>query len=170
MKETPKQYIKRILGNLSGQHPLRVQAATPKKLERLVRKLTPSQMRRRPAKGKWSIAEILAHLADTELVGGYRVRTILSKNGTPIQAFDQDDWARDGQYARRDPKRSLATFRTLREANLALLKSLSAKKWSNYGMHAERGKETIRRVVEMFAGHDLNHLKQIEAQAKRKRG
>ena len=170
MKETPKQYIKRILGNLGGQHPLRVQAATPKNIERLIRRLTPAQMRRRPAPGKWSITEILAHLADTELVGGYRVRTILSKNGTPIQAFDQDDWARDGKYARRNPKRSLATFRALREANLALLKSLSAKKWSNYGMHAERGKETIRRVVEMFAGHDLNHLKQIEAQAKRKRG
>ena len=170
MKETPKQYIKRILGNLGGQHPLRVQGATPQKIKRLIRRLTPAEMRRRPAKGKWSIAEILAHLADTELVGGYRMRTILSKSGTPIQAFDQDDWARDGQYARRDPRHSLAVFKTLREANLRLLKSLSPKKWSNYGNHAERGKETIRRVVEMFAGHDLNHLKQIEAQAKRKRG
>ena len=170
MKETPKQYIKRILGNLGGQHPLRVQAATPKKIERLVRRLMPAQMRRRPARGKWSIAELLAHLADTELVGGYRIRTILSKNATPIQAFDQDDWARDGKYARRDPRHSLAVFKTLREANLRLLKSLSRRQWSHYGMHAERGKETIRRVVEMFAGHDLNHLKQIEAQAKRKRG
>ena len=169
MKETPKQYIKRILSNLGKQHPLSVQAATPKKIERLIRRMTPAQMRRRPAKGKWSISEILAHLADTELVGGYRIRTILSKSGTSIQAFDQDDWARDGQYARRDPKRSLATFRALRGANLSLLKSLKQRQWSNFGMHSERGKETIRHVVEMFAGHDLNHLKQIEAQARRKR-
>jgi len=169
MKETPKQYIKRILGNLEDKDPLRVQAATVKKIERLVRRLSPAQMRRRPAKGKWSVAEILAHLSDTELVGGYRIRTILSKNGTQIQAFEQDDWARDGKYARRDPRESLELFRTLREANLRLLKSLSRRQWSNYGMHAERGKETIRRVVEMFAGHDLNHLRQIEAQARWKR-
>jgi len=169
MKETPKQYIKRILENLGKKDPLRVQAATVKRIERLVRRLSRARMRRRPARGKWSIAEILAHLADTELVGGYRIRTILSKNGTPIQAFDQDDWARDGKYAERDPRRSLAVFCTLREANLRLLKSLSRRQWSNYGMHAERGKETIRRVVEMFAGHDLNHLRQIETQARKSR-
>ncbi len=170
MKETPKQYIRRILGTLGAKDPLRVQAATVRKIERLVRRMSPARMRRQPAKGKWSVAEILAHLSDTELVGGYRIRTILSRNGTPIQAFDQDDWARDGKYSQRNPRESLRVFRTLREANLRLLRSLSRRQWSNYGMHAERGKETIRRVVEMFAGHDLNHLRQIEAQARRGRG
>lgn len=162
MQETPQRYTKRILGYVEGQNPLRVQQATPRKIERLVRPLTRQQMHKRPAPGKWSIAEILAHLADTELVGGYRIRMILSANGTPIQAFDQNLWAREGNYAAQDPLRSLRTFRVLRENNLALLKSLPRKKWARYGMHAERGKETVARVAAMFAGHDINHLQQIE--------
>ncbi len=169
MQETPQQYTKRILGYMQGRQPLRVQRATPKRIERLVRSLTRRQMHKRPAPGKWSIAEILAHLADTELVGGYRLRTILGSNGTPIQAFDQDIWARNANYAAQDPHKSLRTFRVLREANLGLLKSLPKRKWSCYGIHAERGKETIARVAQMFAGHDINHLQQIEHIAQRVR-
>jgi len=162
MKETPQQYTKRILGYLRGQDALRVQQATPKRIERLIRRLSRQHMRKRPAPRKWSIGEILAHLAETELVGGYRIRMILSKNGTPIQAFDQNVWARNSNYARQDPHRSLEVFRTLRASNLALLKSLPRKKWNCYGIHAERGKESIARVAQMFAGHDINHLRQIE--------
>jgi hypothetical protein len=161
MQETPRQYTKRILSYVEGQNPLRVQQATPRKIEHLIRPLSRQQMRKRPAPGKWSIGEILAHLAETELVGGYRIRMILSKNGTPIQAFDQNVWARNSNYARQDPRRSLQVFRTLRKSNLALLKSLPRKKWNFYGLHAERGKETVARVAAMFAGHDINHLRQI---------
>ncbi len=169
MQETPQQYTKRILGYVQGLKPLGVQQSTPKKIARLIRPLTRQQMRKRPAPGKWSIAEILAHLAETELVGGYRIRMILSENGTPIQAFDQNVWARNSNYARQDAQKSLRTFRVLRETNLALLKSLPTGKWSYYGIHAERGKETITRVAQMFAGHDLNHLQQIERIAKQNR-
>lgn len=169
MQETPKQYTKRILGYIKGQKPLRVQQATPKRIERLIRPLTRQQMRKRPAPRKWSIAEILAHLAETELVGGYRMRMILSKNRTPIQAFDQNVWAKNSNYARQDPHRSLHMFRTLRASNLALLKALPRNKWNYYGIHAERGKETITRVAQMFAGHDINHLMQIERIARNSR-
>ena len=162
MQETPQQYTRRILSYIRGQSPLRVQQATPEKIERLIRPLNRLQLRKRPAPGKWSIGEILAHLAETELVGGYRIRMILSKNGTPIQAFDQNVWARNSNYARQDPRRSLEVFRTLRASNLALLKSLPKGKWNCYGIHAERGKESIGRVAQMFAGHDINHLQQIE--------
>jgi hypothetical protein len=169
MRETPQQYTKRILGYVKGLAPLRVQHATPGKIKRLIRPLTRRQLFRRPAPGKWSIAEILAHLADTEIVGGYRLRMMLSASGTPIQAFDQNAWAREGDYAKQDPHRSLRTFRLLREHNLALLKSVPKKKWSRYGIHAERGKETVARVAAMFAGHDINHLQQIERIAKNAR-
>ena len=169
MQETPQQYTKRILGYVKGQEPLRVQQATPNKIERLIRPLTRAQMRKRSAPGKWSIGEILAHLAETELVGGYRMRMILGNNGTPIQAFDQNVWARNSNYSKHDPQTSLRMFRALRESNLRLLKSLPKRKWSYYGIHAERGKETIARVVEMFAGHDINHLQQIERIAKKLR-
>ena len=162
MQETPQQYTQRILAYADNQEPLRVQQATPKKLSTLIGKLNKKQLTKRPAPGKWSIAEILAHLADTELVGAWRMRMILSQNGTPIQAFDQDMWANTFNYLQRDSKSSMETFRVLRENNLALLKSVPKNLWENYGMHQERGKESIAHIVRMFAGHDLNHLQQIE--------
>ena len=167
MKETVKQYISRIRGYVGGKDPLRVQAATPGRIRKLVRRLPARQLKRRPAPGKWSIAEILAHLADTELVGGNRIRMILGAPGTPIQAFDQDDWAKAMRYREQDARISLEAFCVLRERNLALLRSLTPRQWKQHGMHQERGKETVVRVAEMFAGHDLNHLQQIERLAKR---
>jgi len=162
MQETPQQYIQRILSHIDGKEPLRVQRETPKKLQQLIRPLSKKQLSQRPEPGKWSITEILAHLADTELVGGWRMRLILGSNGVSLQPFDQDVWAETLGYSRRDPKVSLQTFRVLREANLAMLKSLPKNLWENYGMHQERGKETIAHIVRMFAGHDLNHLAQVE--------
>lgn len=162
MQETPQQYIQRILGYIGKRNPLTIQRATPRRIERLLRGLGRRQMMARPAPGKWSIAEILAHLAEAELVGGYRVRMILGKNGTSIQAFDEKVWARNANYARQDPRKSLALFRMLRESNLLLLKSLSRRKWNYYGVHEERGKETVARVAQMFAGHDSNHILQIK--------
>jgi uncharacterized damage-inducible protein DinB len=163
MQETAQQYIQRILGFIDGKDPLRVQRETPKKLQQLIKPLSKQQLSRRPEPDKWSIGEILAHLADTELVGGWRMRLILGSNGVSIQPFDQDVWAKTLGYAQRDPKVSLETFRVLLEANLAMLKSLPKNLWENYGMHQERGKETIAHIVRMFAGHDLNHLGQVEA-------
>lgn len=163
MQETPQQYIERILGFIDGKDPLRVQRETPKKLQQLIKPLNKKQLSQRPEPGKWSITEILAHLADTELVGGWRMRLILGSNGVSLQPFDQDVWAETLGYSRRDPKVSIETFRVLREANLAMLKSLPRNLWDNYGMHQERGKETIAHIVRMFAGHDLNHLAQVES-------
>jgi len=90
MQETPQQYTERMLNHSRGKEPLRLQQATPRKLTALVKGLSKKQLTRRPAPGKWSIAEILAHLADAELVVGFRLRLMLASNGTPIQAFDQD--------------------------------------------------------------------------------
>jgi uncharacterized damage-inducible protein DinB len=162
MQETPEQYIKRLLGYVEGKDPLRVQRETPKKLQSLIKPLSKKQLTQRPEPGKWSVAEILAHLADAELVGGWRMRLVLGNNGVSLQPFDQDVWAETFAYARRDPAASLETFRVLRESNLAMLKALPKNLWENYGMHQERGKETITHIVRMFAGHDLNHLGQIE--------
>ena len=169
MQETPQQYIARTLGYVEGKNPLRVQQSTPQKLATLIKGLDKKRQTKPPAPGKWSIAEILAHLADTELVAGWRMRLILGQNGTPIQAFDQDVWASSFNYRRRDPKASLQTFKVLRENNLALLKSVSKNLWENYGMHQERGKESIAQIVRMFAGHDLNHLRQVEQIASQSR-
>ncbi len=162
MSETAQQYTQRILANAQGQDPLKLQSATPKKLARLVKSIPTAKMRKRPAPDKWSVAEILAHLADVEIVVGWRMRSILGAPGTPIQAFDQDAWVMAGHYAKRDPRESIEQHRVVREANLALLKSLSADQWKQYGQHAERGQESIERIVAMIAGHDVNHIRQIE--------
>lgn len=169
MKETAQQYIQRILGHVEGKDPVKIQKSTPKKMEKLIKQLSKKQVRRRPAAGKWSIAEILAHLADTEVVASWRMRLILGSSGTPIQAFDQDVWAKTFRYENQDPKHALKVFRVLRENNLALLRSVPRKLWENHGMHAERGKETIAHIVRMFAGHDINHLQQVEKIAKSSR-
>lgn len=166
MQETPQQYTQRMLGHSQGKNPLRLQQATHRKLATLIKRLSKKQLTRRPAPGKWSIAEILAHLADAELVIGYRMRLILASNGTAIQAFDQDAWAQTFNYNRRDPKTSLETFRMLRENNLRLLGTAPRSLWQNYGQHQERGKETVDHIVKMMAGHDLNHVAQIEKMAK----
>jgi DinB family protein len=162
MQETAEQYTRRILDNVEGKEPLSVQQSTAKQIAKLMKPLNRRQLSQRPEPGKWSIAEIVAHLADAELVGGWRMRQMLACNGVPVQAFDQDAWATTFDYAHRDPKQSLETFRVLRENNLALLKSVPKPLWDNYGMHQERGKETVTHIVRMFAGHDVNHLKQIK--------
>jgi hypothetical protein len=162
MKETPKEYIKRITGYVEGEQPLKVQAATPKKLERLIKGVSVSKLRKRPAPYKWSVVEILAHLADTEIVGGFRIRMILGAPGTPVPGFNQDAWVTSGHYDKRDPRKSVEQFRAFREANLALLKSLTPEQWKHHGIHSERGVETVEHIVRMSAGHDVNHIGQIE--------
>ena len=161
MKETPSEYTMRMLGYLEGQDPLTVQARTPAKLERLLRAAPRARLGKRPAPQKWSVGEILAHLADAEIVIGWRIRQILGAPGTSLQAFDQDAWVAACHYDTREPARSVEQFRTLRQGNLALLKSLTAEQWKQHGMHTERGPETIEHIVRMTAGHDLNHTKQI---------
>ncbi len=166
MQETPQQYTQRMLNHSRGKEPLRLQQGTARKLTALTKGLSKKKLTRRPGPGKWSIAEILAHLADAELVVGFRLRLMLASNGTPIQAFDQDAWAETFNYSRRDPKISLETFSTLRKNNLRLLNSVPRRLWENYGQHSERGKETVEHLMRMMAGHDLNHLLQVEKIAK----
>jgi hypothetical protein len=160
--ETVKEYKERILGYQAGADPLVLQAKAPEVLAELVAGLSAEHLDHRPAPGKWCIREIVAHLADDELVGAYRIRLILSAPGTAIQAFDQDVWARTGRYSTCDIIDSLVLYRTLRFANLKLLQSLTAQEWDLFGVHAERGIESLRDIAMYFAGHDINHFRQIE--------
>lgn len=162
MQETAQQYIHRILGYVEGQDPLKVQRTTAAKLRKAIHGLTPAQLKWRPEPGKWSIAEIVAHLADAEIVGSWRMRSIIGEDGITIQPFDQDAWASVFNYQKRNTKGSLETFRVLRESNLAMLEEIPPEIWDHHGMHLERGKETVVHVVRMFAGHDTNHLLQVE--------
>jgi DinB superfamily len=162
MQETAEQYIKRILGYVEGQDAIKVQRTTVSRLNKAIKGLTAAQLKWRPQPAKWSIAEILAHLADAEIVASWRMRSVIGENGVTIQPFDQDSWASAFTYQDRDARKSLQVFRTLRENNLTMLKEIPKETWDNYGMHLERGKESIAHLARMFAGHDTNHVLQVE--------
>lgn len=168
MHETTQQYLDRITRYVRGKNHLRVLRGTVRKLKRLLGKATPAKMNQRPAADKWSIAMILAHLAESELVLSYRLRMVLGSNGTAIQAFDQNRWQRNAGYLSKDPQKTIKLLETLRANNIALLKSISKEQWSNFGIHEERGKETVSQMVAMVAGHDVNHVRQVEAILKAK--
>jgi hypothetical protein len=162
MQETAQQYIQRILGHVAGKNPLKVQTETPKRLATLIKNASTAKLRKRPTPDKWSVTEILAHLGDAEIVTAWRIRSILGAPGTSIQAYDQNAWVAAGRYNERSPRECLEVFRAVREANLGVLKRLKPEQWKHHGVHAERGEETIERILHMMAGHDINHLQQIE--------
>ena len=161
MQETPQQYAARVLGYVEGKNPLQILQTTPKRLASLLKGKTKKQLRTRPGPEKWSVAEIAAHFGDAEVAISWRLRQILSTDGVAIEGYDQNAWAATFNYAKRDARQSVQLFSALREANVALLKSVPRKLWENYGIHSERGQESVGRVVSMVAGHDLNHLRQI---------
>jgi uncharacterized damage-inducible protein DinB len=162
MSETPKQYRDRILATLGARDPLSVLEETPGKLAELVKGQQKDALTRRPAPSKWSVTEILAHLADTEMVLGFRVRLMLGQSGVPIQAFDQDVWATFSRYDQIPAAESLERITVDRRANVRLMRSLSPDQLQQHGLHTERGHETVAHVLNMWAGHDLNHRSQVQ--------
>lgn len=162
MSETFQEYAARLMSLSAGQDPLSILASTPARIGALVAGRSAPDLHWTPAPPRWSIAQIVAHLADAEVVGAYRFRMILAAPGTPIQAFDQDGWAREMSYESRDTAASLALFTALRRALLPLVGGLGADQLDRFGVHAERGKESVRYMIGLYAGHDLNHLAQIE--------
>ncbi len=169
MVETPEQYRQRIIALTADSEPLKLIAASPARFARLLKTITPAAARKRPAAGKWSIAEIMAHLADVELVVGYRIRAVLGAPGTQIIGFDQDAWVTALHYDKRPLRKSFEQYRTLRAANLDLRKTLTPDQWKHQGLHSERGPESVDTIVRLFAGHDVNHLTQIEHIVARKK-
>jgi hypothetical protein len=114
------------------------------------------------APGKWSIRQIIAHLADSELVGAHRMRLVIAQENPTLTAFDQDAWARNLDYLRRKPKQSLETFRRVRAENHELLKELPLETFERSGTHTEDGRVTLRSLVEGYAGHAENHARQLQ--------
>jgi hypothetical protein len=146
---------------VEGRDPLEVTRATPVRLENLLQTLGPEKLNLAPAPGKWSVRDILCHLADCEIVFAFRLRQALAEDRHVIQPFDQDKWA--VTYASYDARMALAAFSAVRQWNLALIAGLKAADFDKALNHPERGDMTLRVVVETMAGHDVNHLRQVEA-------
>jgi uncharacterized damage-inducible protein DinB len=145
---------------LGAREPIPVLTTTVDRLHTLTASLSPAQIDRSPAPGKWSIREILAHLADCELVFCFRLRQALAEEHSIIQPFDQERWAQ--RYAAYSFDSALALFEAARNWNLRLLLTISEEDRRHPTTHPERGTMTFWTIVETMAGHDINHLLQIE--------
>jgi tRNA-binding EMAP/Myf-like protein len=162
MIETIEQYTTRLLALAADADPLAIMAATPSEIGRMIAGRSAAELQWSPEPGRWSIAQIVAHVSDAEVVLAYRVRMILSAPGAPIQAYDQDAWSRAQHAESADAFEALALFTAVRTATLRLLRGLTDAERDRYGIHSERGQESIRRMTQLHAGHDRNHLGQIE--------
>jgi hypothetical protein len=160
MPDTP-EYLLRIRRHAVGVNPLEAQAQTPDVLAELIGEVSDAQLAERPGPDKWSIGEILAHLAEDEIATAWRYRQMVEHSGIELAGFNQDLWAKIGNYGRRAPRESLELFKLLRSVNLEFLNGLSAEQWSCFGIHAERGRITVEDLAAHMAGHDANHVEQI---------
>lgn len=160
--ELRAKYASAVLGLVGDRLPVDVLRDTAGTLARAVATLTPQQIKTPEAPGKWSIAAVLRHLADTDVVWGWRMRLILAQDRPTITGFDQDMWADRLDYANADPNESLETFAVLRRDNLRLIDRATPEDLKRVGVHAERGEESAGYLVRLYAGHDLMHLAQIE--------
>lgn len=145
---------------LEGRDAAEIMKSTPAELQSLLSCMTTGQMDAPTAPGKWSVREILAHLADCELVWAWRIRHTLEKPGAAVAPFDQNVWAE--RYAAYSAELSLRTFLTLREWNLAVLNTVASEEFENLLTHPERGTFPLSELLEMIAGHDRNHIVRLK--------
>jgi hypothetical protein len=153
-------YRERILGLLGERNPLESLPATAARIEATARGLGEERLSRSWGPGKWTGKQILAHLADAEVGVGFRIRQVLAEDNHRIQPFDEGAWAR--RYDDVDHEAALASFLSLRRWNVALIRKLGPRDLEREAFHPERGPETLGTIVRLLAGHDLNHLAQLE--------
>ena len=155
------KYAEAVLGLVGGRPAMEVLRETPDAAARAVEGLTVQQLRKPEAPGKWSIAQVLQHLADSDLVWGWRVRLILAQDRPTLTGYDQDLWAERLHYADADPSQALEQLRVLRRGNLGLIDRATPQDLKRVGVHSERGEESVEYLCGLYAGHDLLHLRQI---------
>lgn len=160
--EEADEYILALLELLGSRDPLQVLAGTADELAARTDALDDAQLARPERPGKWSIRHVLQHLADSELAWGWRLRMVLAHERPRITGYDQDLWAERLSYDQVEPSHALRDFATLRNSNLRLLRHASAEDLQRVGVHDERGEESVARMMELYAAHDLLHLKQID--------
>jgi uncharacterized damage-inducible protein DinB len=136
----------------------------PEEIARAVTGLSKKVLDHKPAPDRWSIHEILAHLADTEIVYSYRLRQVLADKEPAFAPIDQDDWASRLGYLETSPPEMVAQYALLRRSNVRLLRRLKPDDLAKGGFHPERGRKVaLEEMLQAIAAHGPNHLRQIEA-------
>ena len=145
---------------IAGNDPIEMLERSPRIISSLVQDIGEAGLEKSYAPGKWSGRFILAHLADCEIAFGFRWRQVAFSPSVVMQPFDQDAWAKN--YAKLEAKWALGAFITARLWNIEFLKSLPKEAFANSSLHPERGELTLQNLIEITAGHDVNHMEQLE--------
>jgi hypothetical protein len=154
--------VQALLDLLGARNPLEVLQELPSWLDVRLRGIGEPVLRRPEAPGKWSVVQVVQHLADSDLVAGYRSRMVLTEDRPLLPGYDQDRWASDFHYDQTPVQLALNQLRALRAANLYLWKQLTREQLERVGLHSERGPESVRHLLRLMAAHDLVHRRQID--------
>ncbi len=155
-------YMDRFKNVLGERDPFAVQQETADRLEAATSRLNNEHLRTPEKPGKWSVIQVVQHLADTEIALAFRSRKVLAEETPDIQGFDQDRWASALNYNGARLGDALAQFRVLRNVNLRLYRSMTPQELRRNGVHSERGRESVIDTIRLYAAHDLYHLGQID--------
>lgn len=160
-RDVAAAYTAALLALVGDRDPFAILAELPAALPPLVDGLTDAELGRPEAPGKWSIAQVLDHLADQETVNAFRFRVVVAEDEPPIQGYDQDRWAARLRYGNAAPRTILSELVGLRARNLRLLRALGPDELRRVGHHQERGPESVEHILRLNAGHDIVHRRQI---------
>jgi hypothetical protein len=155
-------YVRALLDLLGSRDPLEVMAELIPWLEIRLRGIAEPALRRPEGPGKWSVVQVIQHLADSDLVAGYRIRMLLSEDQPLLQGYDQDRWASEFHYADVPLALAMNQLRGLRAANLHLWGQLTPQQLERVGIHSERGPESAAHLLRLMGAHDLVHRRQVE--------
>lgn len=155
-------YVRALLELLGSRDPLEVQQELVPWLRTRLSSVDDATLHRPERAGKWSVIEVVQHLADAELVMGFRIRMVLTSDRPALQAYDQDLWVKVLRYSEVPLPTALHQLAGLREGNLTLARSLAPAQLERVGIHTERGEESVALMLRLMAGHDLVHRRQID--------
>ena len=150
---------------VDGKDPLAVVESTLPRVQAVIAALSADRIAQPIAPGKWTVHEIIAHLADCELVFQARCRWMMFEDNPTLISFDQDPWLTGWRREREPFAATLERYRVLRESTIRMFRAASGADLAKPGKHGQLGAMSSQGVMEVMAGHDLNHLGQLEAVA-----
>lgn len=159
--EQARTYTAAILELLGTRDPIDVLKRTADAARGAIAGVSDAQLSQPESPGKWSLRHVVQHLADSELVWGYRLRLVLAQERPSLTGYDQDLWSQRLHYDRLPVDEALDRFAVLRRSNLRLLADAAPEDLQRVGVHSERGEESVSHMLRMYAGHDLLHLRQL---------
>jgi hypothetical protein len=155
-------YVRALLDLLGDREPISVLEGLLPWLRDRLTQVEEAKLRQPERPGKWSVIEVVQHLADSDLVMGYRIRMVLASDRPPLQGYDQDRWVSELRYREVSLASALHQMAGVREGNLALIRRMTPAHLARVGLHSERGEESVARMLQLMAGHDLVHRRQID--------